>query len=173
MEMMNVNVEKMLDDYAKELGELRSEWMGLDVPEYEYEDVEDYMDDGDDRGDCVPTVGVYEGELTDDECVRKEDARVIVYKQLVETMFRIFVGVFSNKREAREYLENQGVYEQFWTDQFGKQWEIVFDRKSKCRWCEDCEFFKDCYEFENVEYNREADAAYGIADNCDCYERVN
>lgn len=42
--------------------------------------------------------------------------------------------------------------------------------KQKCRWCTDCEFFKDCYEIDDeTEYNREADAAFGIADNCDCY----
>jgi hypothetical protein len=107
-----------------------------DCPDYEGYDPEDYMDDGDDRGDCVPTVREeYEDETSED------NVNIIVYKQLVDGMAQEFVGAFPNHYEANKYLESQGVYEQFWTDQFGRQWEIMFDEQILPKYCEERESF--------------------------------
>lgn len=138
--------EREVEEYLRILAETNVEhariYFDMEEDEEEHEVQEDYFDDGDDRGDCVSTVREQERKSVNDECVRGEDnVHIVVHKQLVDGMLQEFVGVFPNHYEAFSYLESQGVYEHFWTDQFGRQWEIVFDEQVLPKWCEERESF--------------------------------
>lgn len=111
--MKKMDVKEMLEGYMKELNELRDKWKDLDVDENEYEDYTDYLDDGDDMGECVSSI--------------REENNIVVYKQLVDTTHREYIGEFKNHYEAFEYIERQGVYEKYWRDMFGREWEIIFE----------------------------------------------